>query len=457
MNSRRQRLKYIVSDYLTTNAGWLTFNIVRYFSLPRIGAYATIDQWLFHGQMVLLGQLLIPLMMVGLYALSGFYNNVRAKSRLDEMGNTAFVSLLGMLAIFFTTLINDDIPERLHNYELMGILWLLLFAPTVVGRAVITSARNRARQRGVGLFRTLIVGDAASAEKLQQRLYGGRHIADFAIVGSADPATDDVDDAISRLEPRVIIVSDDTGRLERDMSLISKLLRTGLDIYVPVGLYRLMASNRRLTSVVSEPLVNITTANISPSTVNLKRVGDVVVSALALLCLLPVFAAVAIAIRRDSDGPVLYRQERIGYRKRRFRIIKFRTMCTDAETDGPALSSADDPRVTRVGRFLRKYRIDELPQFWNVLVGDMSLVGPRPEREFFVSQIVEREPRYNLIHQVRPGITSWGMVKYGYAGSVDQMIERLRYDLIYLENVSLGVDLKILFYTVHTVLTGKGV
>lgn len=457
MNSRRQRLKYIVSDYLTTNVGWLTFNIVRYFSLPRVGAYATIDQWLFHGQVVLLGQLLIPLMMVGLYALSGFYNNVRAKSRLDEVGNTAFVSLLGMLAIFFTTLINDDIPERLHNYELMAILWLLLFAPTLVGRSIITAARNRARRCGEGLFRTIIVGDRASAEKLQQRLYGGRHIADFAIVGLADPATDDVDDAIRRLEPRVIIVSDDTGRLERDMSLINKLLRTGLDIYVPVGLYRLMASNRRLTSVVSEPLVNITTANIAPSTVNLKRVGDVVVSALALLCLLPVFAAVAIAIRRDSDGPVLYRQERVGYRKRRFRIIKFRTMCTDAESAGPALSSADDPRVTRVGRFLRKYRIDELPQFWNVLVGDMSLVGPRPERDFFVSQIIEREPRYSLIHQVRPGITSWGMVKYGYAGSVDEMIERLRYDLIYLENVSLGVDLKILFYTVHTVLTGKGV
>lgn len=457
MNSRRQRLKYIVSDYLTTNVGWLTFNIVRYFSLPRIGAYTTIDQWLFHGQVVLLGQLLIPLMMVGLYALSGFYNNVRAKSRLDEVGNTAIVSLLGMLAIFFTTLINDDIPERLHNYELMAILWMLLFAPTLVGRSIITGARNRARRRGEGLFRTIIVGDRASAEKLQRRLYGGRHIADFAIVGLADPATDDVDDAIRRLEPRVIIVSDDTGRLERDMSLINKLLRTGLDIYVPVGLYRLLAANRRLTSVVSEPLVNITTANIAPSTVNLKRVGDVVVSALALLCLLPVFAAVAIAIRRDSDGPVLYRQERVGYRKRRFRIIKFRTMCTDAESAGPALSSADDPRVTRVGRFLRKYRIDELPQFWNVLVGDMSLVGPRPEREFFVSQIVEREPRYSLIHQVRPGITSWGMVKYGYAGSVDEMIERLRYDLIYLENVSLGVDLKILFYTVHTVLTGKGV
>lgn len=457
MSTVRQRIKYIVSDYLTANVGWLSFNIVRYFSLPRVGAYATIDQWLFHYPSVLLGQLLIPLMMVGLYALSGFYNNVRAKSRLDETGNTAIVSLTGMLIIFFTTLINDEVPERLHNYELMAILWLLLFGPTVIGRALITTARNRARARGVGLYRALIVGDRQSAERLEGRLAKSRRAGDFIIAGTADPATDDISEAIARIQPRVIIVSDDTGRMELDMTLISKLLRTGLDIYVPVSMYRLMASNPRMTSVASEPLINITTANIPPSTVNLKRVGDVAVSALALVCLLPVFAVVAMAIRLDSPGPILYRQERVGYRKRRFRIIKFRTMRTDAEAAGPSLSSANDPRVTRVGRFLRKYRIDELPQFWNVLTGDMSIVGPRPEREYFVRQIVEREPRYSLIHQVRPGITSWGMVKYGYAGSVDEMIERLRYDLIYLENVSLGVDLKILFYTVHTVLTGKGV
>ena len=131
-------------------------------------------------------------------------------------------------------------------------------------------------------------------------------------------------------------------------------------------------------------------------------------------------------------------------------------MRIDAEANGPALACDDDPRVTRLGRTLRKYRLDELPQFWNVLLGEMSLVGPRPERDYYVRRLVEARPAYSLVHQVRPGITSWGMVKYGYASTVDQMLERLDYDLLYLENISLAVDLKILFYTVNTVVTGRG-
>jgi lipopolysaccharide/colanic/teichoic acid biosynthesis glycosyltransferase len=165
---------------------------------------------------------------------------------------------------------------------------------------------------------------------------------------------------------------------------------------------------------------------------------------------------IALAVKREKSGSVIYSQERIGYHKHPFKIYKFRTMRADAEADGPSLSSDKDSRVTRVGRFLRKYRLDELPQFFNVLRGDMSLVGPRPEREYYIRQIVAKAPYYNLVHQVRPGITSWGMVKYGYATTVDQMIERLQYDLLYLDNISLQVDLKILFHTVNTVLTGKG-
>ena len=138
-------------------------------------------------------------------------------------------------------------------------------------------------------------------------------------------------------------------------------------------------------------------------------------------------------------------------------IYKLRSMRTDAEADGPHLSSASDPRITPIGAVLRKYRLDELPQFWNVLKGDMSLVGPRPERAFYLEQILEKAPYFNIVHQVRPGITSWAMVKYGYATTVEQMVERMRYDLIYVENVSFGVDLKILFYTVRTVVTGKGI
>ena len=188
-----------------------------------------------------------------------------------------------------------------------------------------------------------------------------------------------------------------------------------------------------------------------------KRCFDIVVAALLLVLLSPVFLVLAIAIKVDSPGPVFYRQERVGYRKKPFRIIKFRTMRPDAERCGPALSEADDPRVTTLGRRLRKYRLDELPQFWNVLRGDMSLVGPRPERAYYVDLIVARAPYYSLVHQVRPGITSLGMVKYGYASNVEQMVQRLRYDLLYIENISITTDLKILIHTVTTVVTGRGI
>ena len=191
---------------------------------------------------------------------------------------------------------------------------------------------------------------------------------------------------------------------------------------------------------------------------NMKRFCDVVISAVAMVVLIPVYIAVGLIIKCDSHGPVLYKQERLGRHNKPFYIIKFRTMVENAEQQGkPQLSSDADPRITRVGHYLRKYRVDELPQFFNVLRGDMSIVGPRPERRYYAQQILEREPAYSLVHQIRPGITSMGMVKYGYAQNVDEMVERLRYDLLYLENMSLINDLKIIVYTVKIVFTGRGV
>ena len=218
-----------------------------------------------------------------------------------------------------------------------------------------------------------------------------------------------------------------------------------------------MLSQVKIKTIRGIPLVNVTENNLSAVEKNIKFVMDKVVSVLVLLIFSPMYLYIAWRVKKDSPGPVFFRQERIGYMGKPFYIYKFRTMYVDAEDNGPLLSSEKDKRITPFGHILRKYRLDEFPQFWNVLKGDMSIVGPRPERKYFIDQIVKKAPFYYLLHNVRPGITSLGMVKYGYANDVDKMIERLKYDILYYENMSLVLDITILIYTVRTVFTGKGI
>jgi exopolysaccharide biosynthesis polyprenyl glycosylphosphotransferase len=212
----------------------------------------------------------------------------------------------------------------------------------------------------------------------------------------------------------------------------------------------------KMNNILGAMLVEVDFETMPPWQKTLKRIFDVLLALLALLHLIPVFAIIAFSIKLDSKGPIFYFQERIGFRGRPFRIIKFRSMKVNAETQGPQLSKENDDRRTRVGTFLRKTRLDEIPQFMNVLAGSMSIVGPRPERKFFIDQIVQKAPYYTRLHRIKPGITSWGQVKFGYAENVDEMVERMKYDILYLENMSLGLDIKIMIYTVLIIIQGRG-
>lgn len=474
ISAKLQRLRYVIGDYISSNIAIFLYNLMRFdFSFNRMietGFHRKEDFLL--SENVMLGQIVFPVIMMGVYYLSGYYTEVFRKSRMQEFASTFKSAFVVAMIVFFTAMINDLVSERVYNYELILLLFGLVFGCVFVVRSIITKNTQKKMYYGKLKFDTLIIGAGKNAVAFEKRLQSANRILGYNIVGMVNiPGEkmsdkvkqplydiDDLVDVCRKKDIKELIVIPTRHDVKGILDAINKLFLLGLPIKISPDMYNILVSKVRLSNFHGEPLVDISDSNMTPGENNVKRVIDCVVSALCLLLLLPAFIVIVFMIKRESKGSVFYKQERIGYRNKPFMIYKFRTMRCDAEADGqPRLSSDHDERITPFGHFMRKYRIDELPQFWNVLKGDMSIVGPRPERQYYIDQITRRAPFYTLLHQVRPGITSMGMVKFGYARNVDEMIERMKYDLMYLENMSLLNDMKIMAYTIETVLTGKGI
>ena len=467
MKRSKQAGKYILSDFVSASVAWLLFNILRYEILFIIneGTDSLLDYLQYPG--VLTGQIVIPFFWLVLYYFSGYYNKPFGKSRLTELFSTFITVLIGTIFVFFALLL-DDIPRSINiYYRLFFGMFGLQFFITYIPRLLITQSGVRKIKNREWAMNVLIVGAGEKAVRIAHDLYRlGYDICGFVSEDERIPVKADRNQVLGTVEDipvlmekenvDEIVLAVESKNNKALLGILYSLYRYKRPIKVLADRFN-MLSKIQLRTIRGIPLVDVTDNNFSPAGQNIKFFLDKVSSAVALLLLSPLFVYIAWRVKRDSPGPVFFRQERIGYLGQPFWMYKFRTMYVNAEENGPSLSSEDDPRVTPFGRVMRKYRLDELPQFWNVLKGDMSLVGPRPERKYFIDEIVKTAPYYYLLHNVRPGITSLGMVKYGYAASVDKMVERMEYDILYYENMSLTLDLTILIYTVKTVITGKGV
>ena len=475
-NARRVTARYLIFDVLSAATAWALLFLFRKVVFEQM-SFA--DLWSVASDSNLWrGIVAVPLGWVALYALQGTYKNVLRKSRLKELQQTATATLIGTVILFFVLLLDDEVGTRSNYYISLLFLAGVHFILTYTCRLVQTSATVRkvhSRQLG---FPTLLIGSHSKAYSTyldleNQERYSGNIFAGFVEV-EGTPDTPACESRLAAVMPRlgttadvprliaqhhieeVIIAVEDT-----EHTRIQQILRM-LDgcgeviIKITPDARDIILGMVRVDSIFHSPLITINTRLMEEWQYSVKRFFDIVLSALALIVLSPVFLITAIIVKCSSPGPVFYAQERIGYRGKPFKMHKFRSMYVDAEACGPALSRDDDPRITPFGRFMRKVRLDEIPQFYNVLKGTMSIVGYRPERQFYIDQIVKRCPEYLLLQRIKPGITSWGQVKYGYASTVDEMCERLKYDLLYMENMSITTDIKILIYTVFIIFEGRG-
>jgi exopolysaccharide biosynthesis polyprenyl glycosylphosphotransferase len=453
---------FVLMDWLTASLAWIAFYYFRKVSIEEVPFQV--------GTSFYLGVLILPVLWILFYYLQGTYDSIKRLYRFKLFNLTFVGTFFGAIVIFFALLLDDEIAGYQLYYRSVFLLFVVHFFLTLIPRVLFVSIIVSRIHSGKSGFKTLLIGGSDKAVEIYNEIINleksTNSFVGFVNLNGVDRLLEDklpylghasnLEKIFRETEVDEVIIALESVEHDKLKTLIGRIEDFPITIKILPDMYDILSGSVKMSNLFGALLIEVNTEPMPFWQQAIKRFMDVSLSIISIVLLLPLFVFLAICVKFSSVGPILFLQERIGLNGRKFKIIKFRTMYIDAEKSGPQLSSSNDPRITPIGRYMRKLRLDEFPQFWNVVIGDMSLVGPRPERQFYIDKIAEIEPQFLHLTKVRPGITSWGQVKYGYAENVEQMLQRMKFDLLYLKNRTLALDIKIMLYTILIVLKAKG-
>jgi len=461
---------YAVADLAAAVLAWVLFLFYRKNSMSPL----SFDTFFYNisTKDIVNSLLLIPCFWLIMHLFSGAYFNPYRKSRIIEVYRTLIIAIIGSIALYFIIFLDDEPTNFAYSYRSFFVYLIIQFTCTSAGRFFVLNYIKRQINIGKFGYNTLIIGGNKQAiniyndivtnqVKLGNNFKGFVYADDTGNNGMTDylpklGSINELEKIIDEHHIEEIIIAIDTSEHNRLQYILAQLSHRKVIIKITPDLYDIISGSVKTSNVFGAVLIEIYPELMPDWQRVLKRTLDIIISVVVLVVLSPLYLFAALKVKMSSAGAIFYKQTRIGIYGKSFWIYKFRSMVLNAEDNGPALSSENDPRITKWGRVMRKWRIDELPQFYNILKGEMSLVGPRPERKYYIDIISQTYPHYKYLHKVKPGLSSWGMVKYGYAENIDEMIERMRYDLLYIKNCSLVLDFKIMIYTILVILQGRG-